>query len=86
MPAQIELLQLHAVRMESERAEAWHLRVIASVSGDLQAMVCRGRLRQELCERLGAVEITVAAAAGADGGFCRDGATILERIAQQYGS
>ncbi len=55
--AQAELMQL-LDRVGEEKGE--RIRVIGSVSGDVQAMVAGGTLRSDLRERMGVVEIAVA--------------------------
>lgn len=55
--AQEQVLNL-LKRLEKERGP--RVRVIASVSGDVQAMVAGGTLRSELRERIGGVELVIA--------------------------
>lgn len=55
--AQAEVLHI-LDRLASERGE--RVRVIASASGDLQALVASGVLRSELRERIGGIELAVA--------------------------
>ena len=80
--AQLEVLYLLNC-LESERGQ--RVRVIASVSGDLQAMVAGGTLRSELREKLGGIELSVAPLRERLGDFAAVAARILAQIAWRSG-
>ncbi len=80
--AQIEVLHL-LLSMESEPGH--RVRVIASVSGDLQAMVAGGTLRSELREKIGVIELAVAPLRERLSDFASMAARILDQIAHKSG-
>lgn len=80
--AQVEVLHL-LLCMESEPEH--RVCVIASVSGDLQAMVAGGTLRSELREKIGVIELAVAPLRERLSDFAAMAGRILGQIAVQSG-
>ncbi len=80
--AQVDLLQLLDRIGEEQGAR---VRVIGSVSGDVQAMVAGGTLRSELRDRLGIVELTVAPLRERMEDVAAVAARVLEGIATRSG-
>ncbi len=80
--AQVEVLHL-LLSMENEPGQ--RVRVIASVSGDLQAMVAGGTLRSELREKIGVIELAVAPLRERLSDFAAMARRILGEIAVQSG-
>ena len=76
--AQVEVLNL---LLSVEKEPGHPIRVIASISGDLQAMVAGGTLRSELREKIGVIELAVAPLRERLSDFAAMVERILEQIA-----